>query len=173
MLENLNALIFGYFVQEEPHVIVQVMDGVAAAVVFRVIRHTSAMAMSGAAPRTVASFARSTGESFHTRTPPCHTIAFATIGALHNAVCDVGGRCRVAPRKPGGAHALRAIAPTPTSPAITPSHHHYKWAERGLLQAVYISVTEIGARGPGVQVCTAASDLCIDYTTSCVYLESG
>lgn len=117
---------------QESHVIVEMLDGFEAAVVFGVVRHTSAMAMSRTAPRTVASFASSTGEPFHTRTPPCHTIAFATIGTLHDAVCDVGGRCRVAPCKPSGAHALRAIAPTPTGPAITPSQNNrITCAERG------------------------------------------
>ena len=106
---------------QESHIIVKVLDGVPAAVVLRVVRHTSAMAMSRAAPRAGASFASSTGEPFHTCTPPCHTIAFATTRTLHDTVCDVGSGCSVAPCKPSGAHALRAIAPPPTGPAIAPS----------------------------------------------------
>ena len=123
--KHLNA-----WLSRNSHVIVKVLDGVTTAIVFRVIGHASAMAMSRAAPWTVAPFASSTGEPFHTRTPSCNTIAVATIGALHDAVCDVGGRCPVAPRNPSCAHALRAIAPTPTSPAITPSQHRAcEWRE--------------------------------------------
>lgn len=119
----------GFHIQES-HVIVNMLDGIAAAIVFSVVGHAPAMAMSRTAPRAVASFASSTGEPFHTRTSPFHTIACATVGALHDAVCDVGGRCPIAPRKPSGAHALRAIAPCPTGPAITPSQYHARRQRR-------------------------------------------
>lgn len=74
--------------------------------------------MPRAAPGTVVSFAGSTGESVHTSAPPRDTITLSAVGALHNAVSGVSGRCLVAPRETSWAHALRAIAPAPAGPAI-------------------------------------------------------
>ncbi len=75
-----------------------------AAIVFRKVRHTPAVAMSRAAPGTVVSFASSTGESTHARAPARHTITLSTVGALHNTVSGVSGRCLITPRETGRAH---------------------------------------------------------------------
>lgn len=92
-----------------------------AAVVFGIVRHTQAVAVSRTTPRAVASFASSTEEPIHAFASPRRTIALATVGALYKAVSGVSSRCHVAPSNAGRAHSLRAIAPAPAGPAITSS----------------------------------------------------
>jgi len=90
------------------------------AVIFRKVRHAPAVAMSRAAPGTVVSFASSTGKPTHARAPARHTITYSAVGALHNAMSGVSGRCFITPRETGWAYTLRAITPTPAAPAIAP-----------------------------------------------------
>lgn len=91
-----------------------------AAIVFRKVRHTPAVAVSRAAPGTIVSFASSTGEAIHACAPARYTITHSAVGALNNAMSGVSGRCLITPRETGRAHTLRAITTAPAGPAIAP-----------------------------------------------------